>query len=116
MSYETLTVTLHEHIATVTLNRPDKANAMSLPMWQEIRKAFDDAVHPGELEIAVARLPTGPGGFADADHGDARLFHQRHVIRPDGFGPLFGVVVAAVKDVGLGEGEFLPLKSFRSIM
>ena len=38
--FETLTVSLEQHIATIRLNRPDKANAMNMPMWQELRKAF----------------------------------------------------------------------------
>ncbi|WP_290868106.1 crotonase/enoyl-CoA hydratase family protein [Aquabacterium sp.] len=37
---ETLRLTLADGIATVTLNRPDKANAMNGPMWQEIRTAM----------------------------------------------------------------------------
>ena len=41
MQFETLSVTLDAHIATVRLNRPDKANAMNATMWQEIRQAFD---------------------------------------------------------------------------
>ena len=40
MQFETLTVSLENHIATVRLNRPDKANAMNAAMWQEIRQAF----------------------------------------------------------------------------
>jgi enoyl-CoA hydratase/carnithine racemase len=40
MTYKTLTVSLDRHIATVRLNRPDKANAMNADMWQEIRQAF----------------------------------------------------------------------------
>ena len=39
-SFETLTVSLTDHIATIRLNRPDKANAMNLAMWHEIRQAF----------------------------------------------------------------------------
>ena len=42
-------------------------------------EAFDDAVHPGELEAAVLGLPEAPGGFADSHHVDARLFHQGDV-------------------------------------
>ena len=38
--FETLTVSLVDHIATIRLNRPDKANAMNLAMWHELRKAF----------------------------------------------------------------------------
>ena len=53
MTYETLTVTLEDHVATVRLNRPEKANAMNAAMWQEIRKAFQwvDATH--EARVAV---------------------------------------------------------------
>jgi enoyl-CoA hydratase len=40
MDYETLSVALDGPIATVRLNRPDKANAMNLAMWHEIRRAF----------------------------------------------------------------------------
>lgn len=53
MSYETLTVTLHDHIATVTLNRPDKANAMNLPMWHDLRKAFTWLDETPEARVAI---------------------------------------------------------------
>ena len=41
MQLETLTLSIDDHIATVRLNRPDKANAMNAVMWQDIRRAFD---------------------------------------------------------------------------
>lgn len=53
MTYDTLTVTLEEHIATVTLNRPDKANAMNLAMWHEIRKAFQWIDATPEARVVV---------------------------------------------------------------
>jgi enoyl-CoA hydratase/carnithine racemase len=40
MTYTTITVSLEAHVATVTLNRPDKANALDATMWQEIRQAM----------------------------------------------------------------------------
>lgn len=40
MSFETLNVSLAAGVATVEFNRPDKANALSLQMWQDIRSAF----------------------------------------------------------------------------
>jgi enoyl-CoA hydratase len=40
MDFETLAVTLDGPVATVRLNRPDKANAMNAALWQEIRRAF----------------------------------------------------------------------------
>jgi enoyl-CoA hydratase len=53
MQFETLSVTLDAHIATIRLNRPDKANAMSATMWQEIRKAFDWVDTTPEARVAV---------------------------------------------------------------
>jgi enoyl-CoA hydratase len=53
MQFETLSVTLDAHIATIRLNRPDKANAMSATMWQEIRKAFDWVDATPEARVAV---------------------------------------------------------------
>lgn len=38
-TFETLSVSLDNHIATVRLNRPDKANALNLAMWHDIRQA-----------------------------------------------------------------------------
>ena len=53
MQFETLSVTLDAHIATVRLNRPDKANAMNATMWQEIRQAFEWVDHTPEARVAV---------------------------------------------------------------
>jgi len=53
MSYETLTVTLNEHIAAVTLNRPAKANAMNMPMWHEIRTALTWVDETAEARVAI---------------------------------------------------------------
>ena len=40
MHFETLDVSLDGHVATIALNRPDKANAMNEPMWYEIEQAM----------------------------------------------------------------------------
>jgi enoyl-CoA hydratase len=53
MQFETLNVTLADHIATITLNRPDKANAMNATMWQEIRRAFEWVDRAPEARVAV---------------------------------------------------------------
>jgi enoyl-CoA hydratase len=53
MQFETLSVTLDANIATIRLNRPEKANAMSATMWQEIRKAFDWVDTTPEARVAV---------------------------------------------------------------
>lgn len=56
--FETLRVSLAGHVATVELNRPDKANAMNLPMWQEIRRAFAWVDQTPAARVAVL---TGAG-------------------------------------------------------
>lgn len=53
MQFETLTVTLEDHIATVRLNRPEKANAMNATMWQEIRKAFQWVDATPDARVAI---------------------------------------------------------------
>ncbi len=52
-SFETLIVTLEDHIATVRLNRPEKANAMNAAMWQEIRQAFTWVDETPDARVAV---------------------------------------------------------------
>jgi enoyl-CoA hydratase len=39
MNFETLRIDIQDHIAWLRLNRPDKANAMSLTMWDELPRA-----------------------------------------------------------------------------
>jgi enoyl-CoA hydratase len=53
MQFETLSVSLEDHIATVRLNRPEKANAMNATMWQEIRQAFQWVDETPEARVAV---------------------------------------------------------------
>ena len=50
---ETLAVSLDAHIATVRLNRPDKANAMNWAMWQDIRSAMQWADRTPEVRVVI---------------------------------------------------------------
>lgn len=40
-SFETLEVSIEEQVATVCLNRPDKANSMNAAMWDELQTCFE---------------------------------------------------------------------------
>ncbi|MCX7173418.1 MAG: crotonase/enoyl-CoA hydratase family protein [Proteobacteria bacterium] len=51
--FETLTLASSEGIARVQLNRPDKANAMNLAMWHEIREAFTWIDTTPEARVAI---------------------------------------------------------------
>jgi enoyl-CoA hydratase len=53
MNFDTLTVTLDGPIATVRLARPDKANAMNLAMWHEIRRAFAWVDETADARVAI---------------------------------------------------------------
>jgi len=58
--YSTLSVHLADHIATIRLNRPEKANAMNLAMWHELRRAFKWVDATPEARVAILE---GEGKF-----------------------------------------------------
>lgn len=53
MQFDTLSISLDNHIASVRLNRPEKSNAMNLAMWHDIRKAFQWIDDTPEARVAV---------------------------------------------------------------
>lgn len=57
--YESLLWKLEGHVGTVTLNRPEKKNAMSFVMFTEIRDVFLRAAADDEVRCVVV---TGAGG------------------------------------------------------
>jgi len=40
-SFETLDLSIEDQVATVCLNRPDKANSMNAAMWEELQSCFE---------------------------------------------------------------------------
>lgn len=53
MQLDTIAITLDQKIATIRLNRPEKANAMNRQMWNDIRTAFLWADQTAEVRVAV---------------------------------------------------------------
>ena len=51
--FSTLAISLDEGIADISLNRPDKSNAMNDAMWQEIRQAFEWVDATPEARVAI---------------------------------------------------------------
>jgi enoyl-CoA hydratase/carnithine racemase len=47
------------HIARVTLNRPDKLNAMTVAMYEAVIEAMDDAAEDDDVKVVILR---GAGG------------------------------------------------------
>jgi enoyl-CoA hydratase len=55
MEFSTLELTLDAGVATIALNRPDKANAMSEPMWYEIGQAMEWLDGTPEARVGVIK-------------------------------------------------------------
>ena len=66
MNYETIRCEVENNILTLTLNRPDKLNAFTGQMMDELISAFDNAGKDDEVRVVIV---TGEGrGFcAGAD-------------------------------------------------
>jgi len=61
MDYETIILDKREAIATITLNRPDRLNAVDEKMEEELLDAFNDVANDDEVRVVVI---TGAGrGF-----------------------------------------------------
>ena len=72
MTYETITLDIADRVATITLNRPDRLNACSLEMADEIGDALD------QLEGARALMLTG-AGRAFCSGADLQMAGRRSV-------------------------------------
>ena len=57
MSYNTITLTYEDRIALLTLNRPDKRNAISFELVEEFLRALDEV----EASPALVLIVTGAG-------------------------------------------------------
>src|SRR5207249_5929108 len=81
---ETIVVERDAGIVTVTLNRPEKKNAIDQAMWDELLQTFEAVRRRTEDRVLVL---TGAGGAfcSGADLSDAaaggehQLVHMRHV-------------------------------------
>jgi methylglutaconyl-CoA hydratase len=66
MDYQTLTISIADKLATVTLNRPDVRNAFNEQTINEIAAAFDE-LGRNELVRAIVLAANGPAFCAGAD-------------------------------------------------
>lgn len=53
MAYATFDFSVENHIARIIFNRPDKANAMVLPFWQEMVDVFAEIEDRPEIRVVV---------------------------------------------------------------
>ncbi|HEX3738262.1 MAG TPA: enoyl-CoA hydratase-related protein [Terriglobales bacterium] len=57
MQFQTVELAYHDHVAHLTLNRPDKRNALSFQLLDELTRALDE-IEKSEAQVAVL---TGAG-------------------------------------------------------
>ncbi|MPZ52085.1 MAG: enoyl-CoA hydratase/isomerase family protein [Acidimicrobiia bacterium] len=55
MAYDTLTVKISDNVAWLTLNRPDKLNALNPKMMEELRHAFNDLDEREDVRAVLIR-------------------------------------------------------------
>lgn len=84
-SYEQITYAVEDRIATITLNRPDRMNAFTGRMCDELIAAFDAADADDEVKVVIV---TGAGrafcaGSDLAGGGDTWSNHAAHLAKQD---------------------------------
>jgi enoyl-CoA hydratase len=69
--YQAITCAISEHVATVTLDRPDVHNAMNQAMRSDLTRCFEGLVTDDDVKVIVV---TGAGGRAFSAGADIREF------------------------------------------
>lgn len=77
MSYETLLVSVQDHVATLIINRPDKRNALNATVRREIVEALDGLRNDDTVRVVVF---TGAGDKAFVAGADIAEFAERSAI------------------------------------
>ncbi|MEO0897554.1 MAG: crotonase/enoyl-CoA hydratase family protein [Bacteroidota bacterium] len=55
MDYTTFLVNINQHVATVSFNRPDKANSISKVAWAEMKQIFEELDQNPEVRAVVLK-------------------------------------------------------------
>ena len=130
MSYEHVTLEKADHIATLTLNRPEKLNAFNPKMYRELAAAATEISDDDDMRVGIL---TGEGRAFSAgadvkqrfqkeidarDRGRSNITHQQPRY-PTGTTDLTSVrqpMIAAINGVAVGVGYNLALQCDIRIM
>ncbi|MDP9014638.1 MAG: enoyl-CoA hydratase-related protein [Pseudomonadota bacterium] len=115
MHFDTLLIERRDHVARVTLNRPDKLNALNLPLIDDLSAAA--ASIDADPDIRAVLLTGAGGGFSSgADLGRDDLGENIGAALRDHFNPMVSAwhelevpLVVAVNGVAAGAGMSLAL-------
>lgn len=86
MSDETVLVEIESSIATITVNRPEKRNAMDIPTRKKLREAFETVTQDDSVRVIILR-GAGENSFiaggdlemtAEFDHMDGLEYVTKH--------------------------------------
>ena len=85
MSYEHVTLDKANHIATLTLNRPDKLNAFNPKMYRELAQAATEISDDDDIRVGIL---TGAGRAFSAGADVKQRFQKEIDARDRGRGVL----------------------------
>ena len=71
MTYETIIIDKKDHVARITLNRPDRLNALNRQMFRELNSALEDVGNDKEMR-ALVLTGAGRAFCASADINEER--------------------------------------------
>jgi 2-(1,2-epoxy-1,2-dihydrophenyl)acetyl-CoA isomerase len=115
MDYQTLTYSLDEGVATITLNRPDKMNALTTQMRAEIAYAATEAGKRARVVVITGAGRAFCSGQDLGDRANASNLDMERTLR-DEYAPMLRAIVdcpvptiAAVNGAAAGAGANLAL-------
>jgi len=79
MTLETITFDVRDRVATLTLNRPERMNAMNQQMKDELRQCWTRVKEDGDIWVAII---TGAGD-AFSTGADVETLDKRGFVKPD---------------------------------
>ncbi len=111
-----VTPDLHQHVLTLTLNRPDKLNAFDRPMMEQLIAAFDRADADDEVRAVIV---TGAGrafcAGADLSQAGKTFDYAARADRPDVKAALNGPQVDLGSEAVRDGGGRVTLRIFRCL-